>query len=127
MKRISGLLILVSAFFALQSNAQASYLSCSNGDIENVGDAHFQVDVLEDGLEFSPYEGSFTLDATEVAYESDTFSIVNKTVSVSSEGEEFSSVINALLILDEENKTLNMAISFNKGPFASYEMTCVKK
>lgn len=127
MKRMFRLLGLVSVFFALQATAQASYLSCSNGDIEDVGDAYFQIDVLEDGLEFFPYESSFTIDAAEIAFESDTFAIVNKTVTVSSEGQEFPSLINALLILDEKNNRLNAAISFDKGPFRAYEMTCVKK
>jgi hypothetical protein len=124
MKRIFAIAAL--ALFSTQALAEG-YLSCSNGTIDEQGDGYFQIDVLEDGLEFFPYEGSFTIDATEAAFDAGTFSVVNRTTTLSVEGEEVSTVVNAMLILDETAKTLNVAISYDKGPFASYEMTCVEK
>ncbi len=92
-----------------------------------MGDRLFVVDIYEDGLEFSPYETSFGFDATEVTYSDNTFTIVNRVTSVSTEGEVSKSLINAFLLLNPKTNKLQVAISYDKGPFQSYELTCVKK
>ncbi len=124
MKRILGILSILSVFAAFEAGASTTVLSCNNGDADTIGDQYFQVDLFEDGIGFMPYEGQFTVDAGDMTFSEGTFSIVNKTVTASSEGEESSTIINALLILDEKNNTLNVAISRDRGAFHTYEMTC---
>lgn len=127
MKMIFGLATILTTFTLTAANARPSYTSCSNGKIEKVGDAHFQVDILEDGIEFFPYEGSFTVDATDIKYKGNTFSIVNKVVKFTSEGEESSSIINATLKLNAKRTKLNLVISYDRGPKRTHLMTCVNK
>jgi hypothetical protein len=127
MKSILTAPFLFSIFLAFGSQAMAAgYTSCSNGDISVIGDSYYQIDLLEDGIEFMPYEGAFTFDAGDIAYEAGTFSIVNKPVTISAEGEEFTSVVNAILTLNSKGTELNVAISHDSGAFASYTMNCVQ-
>lgn len=127
MKRFFGLLGLFSVFLALEAGAHTNYISCSNGSFDDLGDGYFQIDILEDGIEFFPYEGSFSFDASEITYDSGTYAIVNKTTIASAEGEEYSSTVDAVLTLSEKGTKLNVAISHDKGPFYSYQMACVEK
>ena len=127
MKRILGLIALSTVFLGLQANAETSYLSCSNGTIDQVGDGLFQINFMEDGIEFLPYEGSFTLDAAVIAYDGGTFAVLNQSTIVTSEGTETPSVIDALLTLDATATTLNVALSYDKGAYETHQLTCVKK
>lgn len=126
MKRVFGLIALSAVFFGLQANAETTYLSCSNGTIDQVGDALFQVNIMEDGIEFLPYEGSFTIDAASIMYDTGTFVVLNETVKVSSEGEESQSLVNAMLTMPSST-TLNVAISHDGGAYQTYELTCEEK
>lgn len=126
MKSIFGLIGLFAVVFAMQAQAETSSISCSNGTIDQVGDALFQVNVLEDGIEFLPYEGSFTVDAADAIYDMGTFAIINQPVTVSAEGEQSQSVVNAMLTF-ESSTTMYMAISYDDGAYETYKMTCVSK
>jgi hypothetical protein len=46
---------------------------------------------------------------------------------VTAEGEESQSVIDAMLTLNDTATTLNVAISYDKGAYQTYQMTCVEK
>ncbi len=127
MKRIFAILSILSVFASFGASASTTILSCNNGNIDEVGDGYFQIDILEDGITFLPYEGQFTIEASGSTHTEGTFSIVNQTVTESVEGEEQEVVVNALLILDEKEKTLNVAFSRDRGPFQNYEMTCVSQ
>ena len=126
MKSIFGLIGLFAVVFAMQARAENSYISCSNGTIDQVGDALFQVNLLEDGIEFLPYEGSFTIDAEDTVYDTGTFAVISQLVTKTSEGEESQTVVNAMLTF-ESSTTMHMAIGFDDGEFETYKMTCVSK
>ena len=125
MKSILG--FLSACFITMNAAAQTPYTSCTNGPVEKMGDNHIQIDLLEDGIAFYPYETSFVFDASEVNYSNGVLSIVNKTAKVSSEGQELNWLINALLIFDDKAKILQVAISYDNGPFKAYQLACVEK
>ncbi len=119
---------LVFGLTAVGTQALASsYTACSNGSIEKVGDSHYAINIYEDGVEFLPYEGSFVLDLTDVNHDGGTFSVVNKKVEYTAEGESTSAIIDAILTLNPAGTKLNAAVSMNKGEFETYQMTCVRK
>ena len=123
---MKGLFLVLVSAFALHANA-TSYLSCENGPFEKMGDGYFQVNLLEDGIEFFPYEASFSFDFTDIKNDNNVYSIVNKKTVISAEGEESESVINAMLILDGKSENLNVAISYDGEPFTAFELTCKTK
>jgi len=108
-------------------SADPDYLECTNGTIESVGDGLFQVDVKEDGIEIKPYEGSLTVDASDFVNSLKTYAIVDKPLTYSDEGIEEEKIVNAMLILDDDKKTLRVAISFDYGPFRTYDLKCELK
>lgn len=123
MKLLSGFLLFFVTIVGFQAQATPFY-RCSDGPIGS--DMYFEIDLMEDGLAFRPYESGFTVDASQASFVGDTYSIVNQTVEMTAEGETFPSLVNALLIFDEPSLTLNLAISYDREAFVSYEMTCVK-
>ncbi len=126
MKQVLGLLSSVLFIFNVNANAVDSYLSCSNGSIDIVGDGYYQIDILEDGIQFLPYEGAFSLDLTQVGYNDGTFSIINQSTTLTSEGDEYPLLVNAMLLLNKQRNKLSVSISDDRGPFRTYEMTCVE-
>lgn len=128
MKLMIKSLILI---FCLRSNALAdgTYLSCTNGEAHLMGDAFVTVNLFEDGLEINQYESSFTIDATQAQMNNatDTIYVLDTTVSMSSEGIESESIVDAVIILSEDDKKMEFTISLDKGAFYSYEMTCTEQ
>jgi hypothetical protein len=123
MKRIFAVLALSTLAIGFQVHAKA-LMTCTNGSIDKVGDNYFQVEVLDNALTISPYESSFTVVNADLGYADGTYSIINKTVAVSAEGEESSQLVNALLVMNAKTQKLNVTISYDKGAFNSYELTC---
>jgi hypothetical protein len=114
-----------SGLLTLSSHAYAVSTVCSNGDINEVGDAHYQIEINKEGIQFFPYEGSFEVGTAELNFESGTFTVVNKKVTQFVEGEESSVTVDAILTINGDGTQLNAAISTDKGPFASFTMNCV--
>jgi len=107
--------------FALES------LSCENGDISKVGDSHYAINVFEDGLEFLPYEGSFSIDAGDSKYANNTFTFKNVKTELSIEGEMSQVIVSGTVKISKDESKLVANLSMNRGPYQSYRMTCVKK
>ncbi len=119
-------MLAVCAVFSAINSAQAEVV-CSNGTFEEMGDRHYQIELLEDVVNFRPYEGFFSVNVADITQNSGTFSIVNKPVEIISEGTDYAEELNATLIFNEAEMKLNAAISLEKGPFQTYEMNCSKK
>ena len=122
------LVILLSVLFSLSvfAGANPGYTSCVNGDIWEVGDGHFQLDILEDGLAFYMYETSFSLDVTDVKYSNNRFRFTGKEVHMSSEGEHFKSTVNGLVILSQDEKSATVDININSGETRVLKLKCQK-
>lgn len=115
-KLFFGLVLGLSAFTATADTV------CSNGDL---GDNFYQITLLEDGIEFAPYESNFTVDVGVIDYKDGVFTIQNQMVSIESEGDpQDPQLLNAMLIYDEGAKTLKASISLAKEAFQTYEMVC---
>jgi hypothetical protein len=113
----------------LSSQAFAeSYLTCTNGDISEVGDNLMEVNIYEDGLEINHYESSFGIDPFDAAFSvnADTIYIMDKKVLMSSEGTEFESVIDAMITINDDETEMFMTYSRDKGSFYSFDMTCTR-
>ena len=129
-------IILVSIFLMSISSlagAYPGYISCTNGTIFEVGDSLFQVEILEEGLLFSIYETSYSVDATDIVVvrpkvgvdAPNKLRILNKTVQMMSEGELFNSVVNALVIVSKDKKTATVDLSHDNGEMEVYKLKCV--
>lgn len=117
--------VFLATVTSFAAKANLTYIQCANGTIDSVGDALYEIQILEDGVQFFPYEGSFSFDGTEINYStSGVISIVDKKVSVTSEGETWTSTKNIMLVLTDNDTKLQAAISTDGGPFQSYEMQC---
>ncbi len=129
MKKVSAVVSLLSLLVGLNAQAAVAkgYTSCSNGNIEKVGDNHFEVNILEDGLQFTPYESGFMVDAASVVVKNDTYTIADKSVAFASEGTKSFRTVNAILVFDGAKRKLQVSLSYDKGPFNTYELSCVQK
>jgi hypothetical protein len=117
--------ILFSIILSVGALSASADTICSNGTIEQQGDGYYQITLLEDGIEFAPYESSYVVDIGSIEHQGGLFTIKDKTVNIESEGEELEpKALNAMLIYDVDAQTLNAAISLANGPFEAYEMTC---
>lgn len=117
--------VFLATVTSFAAKADLSSIQCANGTIDTVGDALYEINILEDGVAFFPYEGSFSFDSTQINYsKSGVISIIDKKVSVTSEGETWTSTKNILLVLTDKDTKLQAAISTDGGPFQSYEMQC---
>lgn len=124
MKHMLLALGLSMAVVGVKAHAEDVKVSCENGSIEQVGDAYFRLDILENGLAFSPYEGSFTVPYEFMVATENTIAILDAKVVGSAEGEAAKFVLDAVLNFNTEESKVNLALSYNKGPFVSYELTC---
>lgn len=123
--------LVLSAMFVGFSAQANEYLYCQNGPIEVVGDSHYAISILEDGINFHPYEAGYTVDAANVFADGrGSFVILNQVVQGSVEGENFTVLVDAMLILkvDEAGAyTLKATVSTDKLGFESYDLTCETK
>ncbi|MCB0411441.1 MAG: hypothetical protein KDD22_02875 [Bdellovibrionales bacterium] len=113
----------ILALGILGANAHA-YTLCNNGNIEEVGDAYIEIDILEDGVAIMPYEASISLDASQIDYRENVMSVINQPVVMTSEGEASNVLLNAMLILSPDLTQLYAAVSYDQGEFLTYSLTC---
>ncbi|MCB9072531.1 MAG: hypothetical protein H6623_02830 [Bdellovibrionaceae bacterium] len=119
--------VFLSSLLTLASQAYAGSIVCSNGDADVVGDAYYQIELMEDGIQFRPYEGSFDVDAGELKFENGVITIVNKTVTQTTEGVESSVTVDAILTMNEDGTQLDAIISIDQAPAQAYKMSCEKQ
>lgn len=119
--------VLLATLISFTAKADLTFTSCVNGTFEEMNDGHFQIDILEDGVAFYPYEGHFSIDGADMTYStSGVISVVDKKTEVSSEGETWTSTKNILLVLSSDKSKLEAAISTDGGPFMTYSMQCTE-
>lgn len=117
--------LLIALTFGFSAQAQEGYLSCNNGNINEVGDSYIEVNLYEDGLEFMFWESSFSVDAGEVTYFSDdTIYVLNQEVTLYAEGDEYNSVVDAIIVLQQNATQMYITYALDKGPFASTNLKC---
>lgn len=107
MKLINFLLIATSLIFSGAALAQ----SCSSGELGQ--DNYMEIQVLEDGIEFTQHETSYSVDAAEVTVLDNSFAIFGKPVVFSSEGYQWAEIMNALLVYNPATKTLKVSMNLN--------------
>ena len=122
-------ILLTTLLFSLNAQAATGYTTCNNGDINVVGDGYFQVDILQDGVEVSPYESHFKIDYSDIKVDvvqdgHSTYTVVNKDLEMSSEGDLYNVKLNAIMTWSKDNKTLQVAYSLDAGAFRSLELNC---
>ena len=62
MKIVTVLILLAIQSLASANPNKGGVINCSNGTVDQVGDALFKVDAYEDAIVVSEYEASFMLD-----------------------------------------------------------------
>lgn len=120
------ILSLISLVFCFQAQAWDGYLICENGSFSQMGDSYFRIHLYEDGVEFFRYESSFSFDAGEFIYgDGNTLSVLDKKVSIFSEGEEWVESISFMITLSSDETKLYLAMSdYADGPFFTEEFFC---
>ncbi len=122
--------LLILSLLGIGANAFAGerdYLYCENGSIAKVGDAHYAINVFEDGFEFLPYEGSFLIDAADAPYVNGTHLIKNVKAELMMEGEPSQVVVNGSIKISKDRTKLAAKIKIGGSPVRSLNMSCVKK
>lgn len=94
--------LIVGAMISFSSAASVNYTVCSNGEVDEVGDRLVVIAFAPGRLEIQLYETFFDLYEHQVTTEvTDTgvlFTSVNQEVLVTSEGAEWTSVVNLDLV-----------------------------
>lgn len=122
----TAILVLSILGFGMQTlAAEGESLRCENGPIAKMGDAHYAINVFEDGLEFQPYESGFSIDAGDIKYANKTFTIKNVKTELSVEGETSQIVVNGTVKLSNDDKKLVAKIRIGNGPTKTLNMSCV--
>ena len=107
MKLIHFFLIAASLMFSGAALAQ----TCFSG--EPGQDNYMEIQILEDGIEFTQHETSYSLDAAEVTVVDNSFAIFGKPVVFSSEGYQWAEIMNALLVYNPADKTMKVSLSLS--------------
>jgi hypothetical protein len=122
---IKSLFFTMSLFLTV-SAAAAQY--CENGTFDQMGDSHFSLTIHEDKIEVNPYESGFTVNKVNIVRKGSTIMVANAKVDYWSEGTlsryMVDMIINAQPSMVSTSK-MNVAISYGKGPFETYEMDCL--
>ena len=125
--KIFKALLLCAMFAGLQAQA-AVHVTCTNGTIETVGDGLYTINIVDEGLEFQPYESGFTVTADKIMQAGNGVLIIaNQQVAATSEGTEFTMLVDAMLLLGQDaegNLTMKASVSTDKEGFRSLDMTC---
>lgn len=101
-------LLLSILLSASVSFARIGNLSCSSGEFGE--DNYFSITIDQDTISFDPYETHYTLPRSEAVQDGDTIAIVNKTVTGSAEGDDFTAQVSALMVYDAEKNRLNLTL-----------------
>ena len=109
---------------------KASYTSCTNGTIHEVGDALLRVDVVEDGMTIFAYERAIYLAASlfevEPADGKVKYRINEDEVEMTAEGETFTESVSGVIILSENNEKMAYDISIGRRETRSETLDCEK-
>lgn len=107
MKLTYFFLIAASLMFSGAALAQ----TCTAG--EPGQDNYMEIQVLEDGIEFTQHETSYSVDAAEVTFIDNSFAVFGKPVVFSSEGYQWAEIMNALLVYNPATKTMKVSMTLN--------------
>jgi len=116
--------LLASVMIAAPSFAQAENINCSLGELG--ADNHVQV-IFRDSrtVQFELHETSFSASRAEVAENGNSVAILNRKLNLSAEGERFEAVVDALMIYNPADKTLNLTLIIDGGVHTSAaELNC---
>lgn len=118
------LIALTITAFSFSAFSAASYTSCSNGTIEEVGDALFTAYFFDDSISLNPYEGSLSFGVDDISWKGNTTVVMDVQTVYSVEGTEEDVVVDAIITLSADNKAAKVAYSMNKGSFQTYDLMC---
>ncbi|NQY99998.1 MAG: hypothetical protein HRT45_04930 [Bdellovibrionales bacterium] len=127
-----GLLTTLLATMTLMAaSANAATYHCENGTFDEKGDGYFSLEMTSDGIDFRPYESSFTVPVNSILMLGSTMIIANKELKYWAEGDEYTMVVDAMLnyeegALEQSEFTMNLTYSTDKGYFRSHELNCVQ-
>ena len=108
------LLLLALSLISFQAPALAKSpapLRCSFGELGQ--DNNIRVSMGRSGIEFTMHETSVTAKTNEYVRRGNSIAVLNKTLQVFAEGEEFQSQIDALLVYDRKAMTMNVTLLMN--------------
>ena len=111
-------------FIGFNSYSASSYLSCTNGTIEEVGDGLFTANFFDDAINFQIYEGSVSIGALDLNSLGSTTTIMDVNTTYFVEGEVEKVVVDAIITMSKDNKTAKLAYSLNKESFRSLDLSC---
>jgi hypothetical protein len=117
-------------FLSFHAFADGSVLSCNNGDISEVGDRLFQVEVTESEIVVNPYESGFKLPLSKVSQQilsdgATLFYASNVAVIYSSEGEEYHQLLTFMVLhLNKDRTQASITYSFFDEDGWAQELSC---
>ena len=120
---------ILTALFVLTtaSTAFGRTLVCENGDINVVGDAYQSYEISDKGISYRGWEWGYEVAAADVTYNGKTAVVQNKAIEYWAEGDIYHHVLNEMMVLSEDKKTLQVTSSLDGEAFQSQTLGCVIK
>lgn len=112
--------------FAAHSFAQAAPVTCSVGELGE--DSRFELSISKDrknAVVFNFHETTYVLSRSQIVKNGNSIAVVGQKVKGTSEGTEFTEQVDALMVYNPANRTINLTlITGGFVHFAAAELQC---
>ncbi len=117
--------LLLSVLFSVPALATSrAPLVCNNMVNNEIQDNFVQVSLLNGAVDFQIYENSISASAKETIVSGNTVAVINKKLKGSVEGDDYTAVANALVVLDASRKKLLVTLILDGRALIQEELNC---
>ncbi len=117
MKSLIATVAVLSSFAFFCASAMAAFnlseteiVYCQNGSIEKMGDRHLAIELSSDGIVVIPWETAIPFGNEDIFEAMGMASVLNKEVTLSSEGDEWIARSSAFFVYDQRNLILRALV-----------------
>ena len=121
---LSAIFVIVLSFNAF-ANQPESFLACSNGTIQTKGDGLFTMEIFEDSVSFSPYEGGFEIQKSDMTIKNNKMAALDVEITYYVEGMIETRLASAFISISEDKKSAHVTYSIDSNYVHTEELQCV--
>ncbi len=117
--------LLLSALITIPALATSKApLVCNNMVNDEIQDNFKEVSLLDGAIEFQIYENSISASARDTIRSGNTIAVINKKLKGSVEGDDYTAITNALLVLDASRKKILVTLILDGRALIQEELKC---
>lgn len=110
MKTLIAAVLLVGSIQASATSLQP--LVCESG-VPGVGDSYMRAELLNGSVSYQRHESHLKVDASQTTTSGNTLAIVDKTITVQAEGDQFPVQVSALFVYSKDTHTLSATVIYD--------------